>query len=227
MYIDTITSRCKIFGLVPGGAKVLEIGCADGRLANILTLKKKCRVYCVEKDKAMACIARGKCEQIHNIDIERTALPFDEGFFDCIIMGNVLEHMVDPVKLLKELKKYLRDDGFLIYSVPNIVNWHSRLTIFSGKFEYANSGVFDKTHLHFYNLNSARKLAMDAGYSIVWLDVTPSIYFCKERLNFLWYRMAVMWKNLFADEFVIKAKKSVFMSTSDYNSTSAPGLSAL
>ncbi|MBU4077860.1 MAG: class I SAM-dependent methyltransferase, partial [Euryarchaeota archaeon] len=133
--------------------------------------------------------------------------PYSEGFFDHIIMGNVLEHMVDPVKVLKDIRKYLSNDGFLIYSVPSIVNWHSRLTIFSGKFEYADSGVFDRTHLHFYNLNSAKKLACDAGYRIEWLDVTPSVYFWKERLNFLWYGMAVMWKNMFADEFVIKAKK--------------------
>jgi len=207
MYFDTITSRCKIYEQIPQGSTVLEIGCADGRLANLLTIKKKCRVFCVEKDTAMSCIARSKCEKMLNIDIERTPLPYSEGFFDHIIMGNVLEHMVEPANVLKDLKKYISEDGFLIYSVPNIVNWHSRLTIFSGKFEYADSGVFDRTHLHFYNLNSAKKLAFDGGYDIVWLDVTPSIYFYKDRLNFLWYRMAVMWKNMFADEFVIKAKK--------------------
>ncbi len=207
MYIDTITSRCKIYEQITHGSRVLEIGCADGRLANLLTIKKKCQVYCVEKDHAMSCIARGKCKKMLNIDIERTLLPYSEGFFDHIIMGNVLEHMVDPVKVLKDLKKYLSDDGYLIYSVPNIVNWHSRLTMFSGKFEYADSGVFDRTHLHFYNFNEAKKLAADAGYSIIWLDVTPSVYFWKERLNFLWYGMAVIWKNMFADEFVIKVKK--------------------
>lgn len=207
MYIDTITSRCRIYGQVPPNSRVLEIGCADGRLANMLTMKKKCQVYCVEKDAAMSCIARGKCKEMYNIDIESTPITFEHGYFDCIIMGNVLEHMVDPGKVLKDLKSYLHDEGSLIYSVPNIVNWHSRLTIFSGKFEYAESGVFDMTHLHFYDLNSARKMAIDAGYRVVWLDVTPSIYFHKEKLNFLWYRMALMWKNLFADEFVIKAKK--------------------
>jgi len=209
MYMDTCTSRCKIYEQIPTGSIVLEIGCADGRLANILSIMKKCRVYCVEKDAAMATIARSKCVELHNIDIERKALPYGEGFFDYIIMGNVLEHMVEPVKVLKAIKRYLSEEGFLIYSVPNIVNWHSRLTIFSGKFEYSQSGVFDSTHLHFYNLNSAKKLGEDAGYSILWLDVTPSIYFCKERLNFLWYGMAVLWKNLFADEFIIKAKKDV------------------
>jgi O-antigen biosynthesis protein len=207
MYIDTCTSRCKIYDQIPAGSMVLEIGCADGRLANMLSIRKKCRVYCVEKDVAMASIARNKCVDIQNIDIERTELPYSEGFFDYVIIGNALEHMVDPVKVLNVIKRYLAEKGFLIYSVPNIVNWHSRLTIFSGRFEYAQSGVFERTHLHFYDMNSAKKLAGDAGYSIVRLDVTPSIYLFKERLNFLWYRMAVLWKNLFADEFIIKARK--------------------
>ena len=209
MYIDTCTSRCKIYELITEGSTVLEIGCADGRLSNILSIKKKCRVYCIEKDTAMACIAKSKCVDIHNIDIEKTQLPYSEGFFDYVIMGNVLEHMVEPVKVLKDIRKYLSDDGFLIFSVPNVVNWHSRLTIFFGKFEYAESGIFDRTHLHFYDLNSVKKFAVDAGYNIVSLDVTPSIYFFKEWLNFLWYRMALAWKNLFADEFIIKANKQM------------------
>ncbi len=208
MYIDTYTSRCKIFKLIPSGSKALEIGCGSGRLANLLSIKKKCRVYCVDKEPAMAGIAKNKCVEMLNIDIERTELPYENGYFDCIVLGNVLEHMKDPSGILTSLKKYLSDDGVLIYSVPNIVNWHSRMTIFSGKFEYADSGIFDKTHLRFYNLNSAKKLAQDAGYRIIGLDVTPSIYIFKEKLNFLWYGLAVLWKNLFADEFIIQARKA-------------------
>lgn len=207
MYIDTYTSRCRIFSLIPHGSKVLEIGIGSGKLANLLTMSKKCSVHCVEKDTLMAGIAKNKCVEILNMDIENAELPYEHGFFDCIILGNVLEHMKEPTKVLIELKKYLSRNGFLIYSVPNIVNWHSRLTIFLGKFEYAESGIFDRTHLRFYDLNSAKKLAEDAGYSIVSLDVTPSIYFFREKLNFLWYGLAKLWKNLFADEFIIQAGK--------------------
>ena len=207
MYIDTYTSRCRIFSAVPPGSKVLEIGCADGKLANILSIKKNCHVYGVEKDAAMACIAKNKCVEMLNMDIETADLPYEKNSFDCIILGNVLEHMREPEKVLKHIKELLSDGGFLIYSVPSIVNWHSRLTIFFGKFEYAESGVFDRTHLKFYDLGSAKKLATDAGYRIVWLDVTPSIYLFKEKLNFLWYELAVFWKNLFADEFIIQAVK--------------------
>ncbi len=207
MYIDTYTSRCKIFRLVPYGSKVLEIGVGSGRLANLLSIRKKCRVYCVEKESVMAGIAKNKCAEMLKLDIETEELPYGNGAFDCIVLGNVLEHMKNPTKILTDLKKYLSDDGFLIYSVPNIVNWHSRMTIFFGKFEYAENGVFDKTHLHFYNYNSAKKLAQDAGYRITWLDVTPSIYLFKEKLNFLWYGLAKLRKNLFADEFIIQARK--------------------
>ncbi len=206
LYDDTYTSRCKIFRQIPHGSKVLEIGCGDGRLANILSIRKKCRVFCVEKDFRMARIGNNKCVEILNIDIENTELPYENGSFDCIVLGNVLEHFKEPSKILADLKKYLSEKSFIIYSVPNIVNWYSRLTILSGKFEYAETGVFDETHLRFYNLRSAKKLASDAGYRITWLDVTPSIYLFKERLNFLWYRLAVFWKNLFADEFIIQAR---------------------
>ncbi len=208
MYIDTYTSRCKIFRQIPVGSKVLEIGSADGRLANMLTLKKKCSVYCIEKDPKLAVIGKNKCAGMLNLDVENTALPYEHETFDCIVLGNVLEHMKEPSKVLFDLNKYLSKNGFLIYSIPNIVNWHSRLTIFLGKFEYAESGVFDKTHLRFYNLNSAKKLATDAGYRIIWLDVTPSVYLFKEKLNCLWYGLALVRKNLFADEFIIQAVKN-------------------
>jgi SAM-dependent methyltransferase len=207
MYIDKYTSRFKIFEQVPTGSTVLEIGCGSGKLSNILTIWKKCRVYCVDKDPIISSFARGKCLEILNIDIENTRLPYEKGIFDRIIIGNTLEHMIEPEQVLIRIKEYLKEDGLLIYSVPNIVNWHSRMTIFLGKFEYEEGTVFERSHLRFYTLKSAINLAIDSGYQIIWLDVTPSIYLFKEKLNFLWYQMARAWKNLFADEFIIIARK--------------------
>ncbi len=207
MYIDKYTSGCKIFEQVPAGSTVLEIGCGSGRLANILTLRKNCRIYCVDKDPILSYIAQGKCLEILNIDIENTELPYEKETFDRIIIGNALEHMIEPEQELIYLKKYLKEDGLLIYSVPNIVNWHSRITIFLGNFDYEDGTVFERSHLRFFTLRSAKNLAIDSGYCIMWLDVTPSIYLYRERLNYLWYWIAKAWKNLFADEFIIIAKK--------------------
>lgn len=207
MFIDTYSSLCKIFRQIPLESKVLEIGCGSGRLANLLTIKKRCEVYCIEKNPLMSGIAKNKCKEMHVVDVEKAELPFEAEAFDCIILLNVLEHLKDPDSLLGNLRKYLKSDGFLIFSVPNIVNWYSRLSILLGKFEYADGGVFEKTHLHFYTLKSAKKLAIDSRYDIEWLDVTPSIYLYKEKLNFYWYGLSVAWKNLFADEFIIRARK--------------------
>ncbi len=207
MYIDTYTSLCKIFNLIPHGSTVLEIGCGSGRLSNMLTLKKKCNVYCIDKKPIITSFARGKCREIITVDIETAVLPYKDGIFDCIILANVLEHMKEPGEVLIRLSKHLKDDGSLIYSIPSIVNWYSRLSIFLGKFEYQDGTVFDRDHLRFYDLRSARKLATDAGYRIIREDVTPSIYFYKEKLNPVWYQLAKSWKNLFADEFIFMAKK--------------------
>jgi hypothetical protein len=82
------------------------------------------------------------------------------------------------------------------------------MTIFLGKFEYEDGTVFERSHLRFFTLESGKNLAIDSGYRIIWLDVTPSIYFFREKLNFFWYWMAKAWKNLFADEFIIIARNS-------------------
>lgn len=204
---DTFSSQFKIFNRVSHGSKVLEIGCGSGRLSNLLSIWKQCKVYCVDKDPVISSLAKGKCIEILNINIENSELPYEDGFFDHIILLNVLEHMVEPAQVLLNLKRYISENGSLIYSVPNIVNWYSRMTIFLGKFEYVEGTVFDRNHLRFFNMNSARNLAIDAGYQIIWFDVTPSIYLYKEKFNFLWYQCAKTLKNLFSDEFIIAAKK--------------------
>ena len=207
MYDNTFTSQFKIFDQVSPGSRVLEIGCGSGKLSNLLSIRKQCKVYCVEKDPVISRLAKGKCLDILNIDIENSQLPYEDGYFDHIILVNVLEHMIEPKQVLMNLKRYLSDSGSLIYSVPNIVNWYSRTAIFLGKFEYEDGTVFDRNHLRFFNMRSARNLATEAGYEIVWFDVTPSIYIYKQKLNFLWYQLAKALKNLFSDEFLILAKK--------------------
>jgi 2-polyprenyl-3-methyl-5-hydroxy-6-metoxy-1,4-benzoquinol methylase len=118
MYIDTCTSRLKIYERIASGSKVLEIGSGSGILANLLS-NKKCRVYCVEKQHNLAFISKNKCVEVLNVDIETAELPYECGFFDCIILGNVLEHLRNPSEILMKLKKYLRVDGSIIYSVPD------------------------------------------------------------------------------------------------------------
>ena len=59
-------------------------------------------------------------------NIETMRLEFDEGFFDVVILGDILEHLYSPWKTIKLLSKYLRSGGYIIASIPNFRNINVR-----------------------------------------------------------------------------------------------------
>lgn len=80
------------------------------------------------------------------------------GKYDVIIAADVFEHLKDPEQCLKHLRKCLKTDGSLIFSLPNIACWKIRKELFfNGFFEYQEIGMLDKTHLKFFTYNSIRK----------------------------------------------------------------------
>lgn len=79
--------------------------------------------------------------------------------YDLIIFADVLEHVIDPATSLKYfVDKYLNDQGMVIISLPNIANWQIRARLMLGKFDYTETGIMDKTHLHLYTYKSAIEL---------------------------------------------------------------------
>ena len=107
-------------------------------------------------------------------------------YFDFILFMDVLEHLDDPWNVLKKMKIYLKDGGFVVISVPNIANWAVRWNLLWGNFEYGTRGILDKTHLRFFNEKSAKKLLEDAGFEIVKYDIIPSIPLVKMRAKFMY-----------------------------------------
>ena len=86
------------------------------------------------------------------LDIEKQELPFAAGYFDTIVCGDVLEHLVDPWLVVKKLVGYLKLGGLLIVSVPNIRYYKVLFKIVGkGNFDYdPEGGILDKTHLRFF-----------------------------------------------------------------------------
>lgn len=92
-------------------------------------------------------------------NIEQMDLDLEENFFDVIICGDVLEHLLDPWKTVEKLGRYLKTGGIIIVSMPNIRHWSSLKKIFiKGNFEYEPSGIFDKTHYRFFCLKNIKAL---------------------------------------------------------------------
>jgi len=79
----------------------------------------------------------------------------------------VLEHLRNPDQILRQSHEVLKRDGWLIVSLPNIANIYVRLMLLFGRFDYAERGLLDRTHVRFFTRKTARQLLESNGYSIL------------------------------------------------------------
>jgi len=168
----------------------------------------------IEIDKESAQIAKKYCKDVIVGDIETMdSLPYPEEYFDVIIFGDVLEHLKDPLSVLKKLKKYLNKNGYIICSIPNIAHIYVRLNLLFGRWEYQDTGILDKTHLRFFTKKTAIKLIEDAEYKIEELYYTPWVSLPLSRLRRfefvrkMEYYLTKALPTLFALRFIIKARR--------------------
>lgn len=100
-------------------------------------------------------------------DVESLEFPYNKKYFDVIICGDVLEHLVDPYRMIAKLKEYLTDDGMIIISLPNIREYKTlSKIILSGDFRYTEAGILDKTHLRFFCKKNMIELLEDQGFTV-------------------------------------------------------------
>jgi len=186
----------KIISLVGENKKVLDVGCASGYIGEHLK-KKGCSLVGIEIDKKCAEIAKRAYEDVIIADVEKLeAISYPEHFFDVIIFADILEHLKNPSETLIKFKKYLKKDGAVIVSLPNIAQIKIRLRLLLGKFDYEEIGILDRTHLRFYTLKTAKRLLENNSYKIISVDYSGFV----SRYVFL-----KPLPTLFAHQFIIKA----------------------
>lgn len=148
--------------------EVLELGCAMGSTLNrIKRLWPKANVFGVEYDKAVVRVAE-KMGNIIQGDVESMEIPYEIGQFDYIICADVLEHLRNPQDTLKRFIPYLKDDGYLIISLPNVRHFAVIMMLaLQGRFDYASDGILDSTHLRFFTRDTAKEMIEGAGLRVV------------------------------------------------------------
>ena len=99
-------------------------------------------------------------------NIEQDDFSFEAKYFDFIICADVLEHLSDPWKTLRKLKKYLKNDGQIAASVPNIRNADILMQLLDGSFDYQEYGVLDNTLLRFFTYRPSIKLFEQSGFKV-------------------------------------------------------------
>jgi len=154
------------------GRRILDVGAADGIVSRRLT-ERGWRVTGLEGDPALAQAGARHCERMLTANLNRE-IPEVAGPFDAILYGDVLEHLVDPLRVLVELDRALVPDGFVVISVPNIAHLYVRLLLLVGRFDYIDRGILDDSHLRFFTERSLRALIADAGLTVERFTATPA-----------------------------------------------------
>lgn len=157
----------KIIELVGNDKKILEVGSSTGYMTKLF-FENNCFVDVVEVDKVSAKKAKKYAKKVISLSIEdEKVLKEIENSYDFIILADVLEHLVDPLAILKNLEKITTKNTKLIISMPNIASWVMRKQLFfKGDFDYKESGILDKTHLHFYTPETLKKLLRESGWNV-------------------------------------------------------------
>ncbi len=153
--------------LVPEDAKrVLDVGCGHGLVGKRLKDTRGIEVIGIEVNPAAAEEAKKILDRVYTLDIETTKPDLGREYFDCIILGDVLEHLINPWQIIKDMKEFLAPGGHVIISLPNISHWLIIRGLLIGKWVYQREGTLDITHLRFFTFESASKMLEDAGLTI-------------------------------------------------------------
>lgn len=149
-------------------AKVLDIGCGDCTSIREINAMGS-EGYGIEPDQNIKTVVDILKLNVH-IGVYHE-IPYPDNFFDYITMSQVLEHIHNPVELLRSFKRILKDDGQVVIGVPNV---DSRLRKKYGN-RWLNWHV--PYHINHFSRKSLNLLAEKSGYSILKIRTyTPNLW---------------------------------------------------
>jgi len=166
-----IGRREDILSLIPDNvSKVLDVGCGIGAVGEQLKQRFEVEVVGIEFNEKMTKVAKEKLDRVilgdlDEINLEDYLLP---NYFDCILFGDILEHLKNPWDVLKTATSFLSDEGVIIAGIPNIRHYTTVINLlFRGYWPYRERGIHDKTHLRFFTLKNIRELFQYANLKII------------------------------------------------------------
>jgi 2-polyprenyl-3-methyl-5-hydroxy-6-metoxy-1,4-benzoquinol methylase len=148
------------------GLRVLELGGASGLVAAMVREKgydvvvSDCepRALLMARQRALRCVA---------FDV-RATFPMRSGTFDGILMGELIEHMFEPMHVLEECWRVLRGDGVLVLTTPNLAILQDRVRFLLGKSPRQVDVLHEyrKLHIRPFTLDSLRRVLSASGFSV-------------------------------------------------------------
>jgi len=158
--------------------RFLEIGCGTGEfLERVSNLGEQLKVWGVDISELAINKVKKRGVSGFVLDVSRQKLPFPDDFFDMIYMGDVVEHLVDPDFMILEVKRTLRDGGYLILTTPNLASWYNRILLTLGFqpifSEVSTKKIFGRPgekvvgHLRLFTLRSLKEFLSYYRFEII------------------------------------------------------------
>ena len=152
--------------------KILDVGCNDGFIGGLL-VKRKNIVHGIDIVSKNLKTAKKKGLQVKKVNIESEKFPFPSEFFDFVILGDVIEHIFDTDKLLRECRRVLKKNGKLILTTPNVASLGRRLMLFFGispflefSTELTTNGLPSVGHIRYYTVGGLSQQLRHNGFTV-------------------------------------------------------------
>ena len=157
----------KLLDAVPDVGNVLELGCANGRLGRrYKELHPSARWTGIDLNPEAVTTAKPYLDAAYALDLDRDvdALSAIGSGYDAVVIGDVLEHLKDPERVLARLLALTTADAKLVCCIPNMSHISVLERMIAGDITYDENGLLDKTHLRFFSPSSVYKLFLDSGW---------------------------------------------------------------
>lgn len=195
----------------PSQAHVLDIGCGSALLAAMM---KQQGHHVTGIDVYFDEMANERCDHFVAADLEAGLGPIAERKYDHIVLADVIEHVRDPEHLVVETSELLEEDGTIIASTGNVGHIFIRLMLFFGRFEYAERGILDRTHVRLFTPGSFKRLIEDTSCEIVerrycpipFENIIPGHRRLTDALTWMYMGFVKVWPSLFAYQVILVAK---------------------
>jgi SAM-dependent methyltransferase len=182
--------------------RVLDVGCGDGTIAHLLS-RTGATIDGIEPVKASAEQAEQKLRYVSRGTLGEALIDPKLGRdYDVVLLLDVLEHFVDPAEALTQASTFLSSVGSLFAMIPNSAHWSFRRKILRGDWSYDRWGLFDRTHLRFFDIRTATALCDNSDLTLLRRACIPAE---ESKAASLGCRL---WPNLFALHFLFEMRAS-------------------
>jgi SAM-dependent methyltransferase len=170
---------------------LLDLGCSDGSLTvEIARVVGASVTYCVDIDVNALGVALARGLKTSVADLSRDRIPLPDNSVDLAVSLEVIEHLLNPDNMLREVYRVLREGGYLLITTPNLASWVNRLVMLLGYQPYncevsteILAGVpwrgrtFAKPagHIRPFTLRALKELLAYHGFKVIAVKGAPGV----------------------------------------------------